>query len=222
MIMNNISEAIIKYGMRMCEDNLTSGTGGNISVFDRQTGIMAITSSGIPYPKIRREQILQIDVESGETVAGEGVPSSEIALHRIIYQRRTDLNALVHTHSVFATAYSCLRQTLPAVHYLIAVAGPDVPCAEYASFGTPELAENVFASMAERKACLMANHGLLAGGETLAEAYNIAETIEFCCRIYCHAKTFGEPQILSAEEMERMVVRFQSYGRQPEAHQYPK
>ncbi|HHU08164.1 MAG TPA: L-fuculose-phosphate aldolase [Clostridiaceae bacterium] len=213
--MNDVAKLITECGKQMCESGLTSGTGGNISVFDRERGIMSITPSGIPYPEILEEQIMQIDVESGEIIAGKGTPSSETSLHRIFYQRRTDLNALVHTHSAFATAFSCLRKTLPAVHYLIAVAGIDVPCAEYASFGTVELAENVFAAMTERKACLMANHGLLAGGETLTEAYNVADTIEFCCRVYCHAKNYGEPRILDKEEMERMVLRFQSYGRQP-------
>ncbi|HHV42386.1 MAG TPA: L-fuculose-phosphate aldolase [Clostridiaceae bacterium] len=203
---------IIEYGKRMSASGLTAGTGGNISVFDNAQGLMAITPSGIAYPEIRPDQIILVDVDDGKIVSGKAKVSSEVELHRIFYKYRTDLKALVHTHSAYATAYSCLNKTLPPVHYLLAVAGVDVPCATYATYGTVELAQNVFAAMADRKACLMANHGLLAGGEDLAEAYNIAETIEFCCAVYCRATAMGEPRILSLEEMEKVVELFKGYG----------
>ncbi len=120
---------------------------------------------------------------------------------------------MIHTHSTYAATLSCLNISLPAVHYLVAFAGQDVQCASYASFGTKKLAENALEAMKDRRACLLANHGLLAGGRDLMEAFTVTEEIEFCCELYCRAKSIGEPVILPEDEMERMVERFQHYGR---------
>lgn len=210
--MDKESKKIIDYGLKMFKAGLTSGTSGNISTRLAAGNLMAITPSGISYEEITLKEIILLEIESGKYRGGQGKASSEEAMHRLIYQKRPQINALVHCHSVYASAYSCLGKTLPAVHYLIAVAGVDVPCAEYAPFGTVELAENVLTAMAEKKACLLANHGLIAAGRNLSEAYSIAETIEFCCQIYCHALTFGQPNILPLEEMQRMLVRFENYS----------
>ncbi|MBP8965459.1 MAG: class II aldolase/adducin family protein, partial [Flexilinea sp.] len=147
------------------------------------------------------------------------IPSSEVDMHRILYKYREDLNAVIHTHSTFAAALSCLNITLPPVHYLVAYAGVDVRCAKYATYGTVALAKNAFEAMKDRKACLLANHGLLAGGTDLANAFNITEEIEFCCELYYRAKSIGEPVILSKEEMVRMVDRFKNYGKRIEEHE---
>ena len=147
------------------------------------------------------------------------MPSSERDMHRIFYKYRTDLDAIVHTHTTFAATISCLNQPLPAVHYLVAFAGEDVRCAEYATYGTVQLAKNAFEAMKDRKAVLLANHGLLAGGANLAEAYGVTEQIEFCCELYYRAKSIGEPVILPSDEMVRMIERFKDYGKKMEEHQ---
>ena len=213
LLLQDLREEIIVYGKKLVEAKLTTGTGGNLSICDRKSNLMGITPSGIDYFKITPEQIVLIDVETGEIVDGNSVPSSECDMHRILYKYRTDVNAVIHTHANFATTISCLNQPLPAVHYLVAFAGPDVRCAPYASYGTVDLAKNAFEAMKDRKACLLANHGLLAAGVNLAEAFAITETIEFCCELYYRAKSIGEPVILPEEEMLYMMERFKDYGK---------
>lgn len=213
MQLQSLREELIVYGKKLVESKLTTGTGGNLSICDRESNLMAITPSGIDYFKITPEQIVLIDVATGDIVDGTGVPSSECEMHRILYKYRTDINAVIHTHSTFAATISCLNQPLPAVHYLVAFAGVDVRCAPYASYGTVELAKNAFEAMKDRKACLLANHGLIAAGKDLAEAFAITETIEFCCELYCRAKSIGEPVILPEKEMLYMIERFKDYGK---------
>lgn len=209
---------IIEYGKKLVETGLTKGTGGNLSICDRETGLMAITPSGIDYFQIKPEQIVLIDVKTGDIVEGEALPSSERDMHRIFYKYRTDIDAIIHTHTTFAATIACLNIDLPAVHYLVALAGPDVRCAKYATYGTVALAKNAFEAMKDRKACLLANHGMLAGGTSLAEAYNTTEEIEFCCELYYRAKSMGEPVILADDEMQMMMERFKNYGKRAEEH----
>lgn len=219
MLLQDIREELIYYGKKAVQNGLTKGTGGNLSVCDRESSIMAITPSGIDYFEIKPEQIVLIDVQTGKIVDGDALPSSERDMHRIFYKYRTDLDAIIHTHSIFAATLSCLRQPLPAVHYMSALAGGDVRCAEYATYGTVALAKNAFKAMADRKAVLLANHGLLAGGTNLADAFNVIEEIEFCCEIYYRTKSIGDPVILPEDEMTRMVERFKAYGKKPEEHE---
>lgn len=219
MLLKNEREEVIEYGKKMILDGLTKGTGGNISVLNYEKNLMAITPSGIDYLKLCPEDIVIIDVETGNIVDGDKVPSSESDMHRIFYKYRKDIKAVVHTHSKYATALSCTNQKLPAVHYLLAVAGVDVPCAEYATYGTVKLAKNAFKAMEGTKAVLLSNHGMITGGETLSEAYNITENVEFCCELYSISKTMGEPQILPKEEMEQMIERFKNYGKRTEEHE---
>lgn len=219
MLLKNEREEVIEYGKKMILDGLTKGTGGNISLLNCEKNLMAITPSGIDYLKLCPEDIVIIDVETGKIVDGDKVPSSESDMHRIFYKYRKDIKAVVHTHSKYATALSCTNQKLPAVHYLLAVAGVDVPCAEYATYGTVKLAKNAFKAMEGTKAVLLSNHGMITGGETLAEAYNITENVEFCCELYSISKTMGEPQILPKEEMEQMIERFKNYGKRTEEHE---
>jgi L-fuculose-phosphate aldolase len=113
---------------------------------------------------------------------------------------------------MYATTLSCLNWTLPAVHYLVAFAGVDVRCAKYATFGTKDLAENAFEAMRDRKAVLLANHGLLAGANNLLNAFNITEEIEYCAELYYRTKSIGEPVILPLSEMELMLEKFKTYG----------
>lgn len=218
MLLKSQRNQLIAYGQKLVEANLTKGTGGNLSICHREEGIMAITPSGIDYFDIKPEQIVILDVETGKIIEGDAVPSSESDMHRIMYKYRVDLNAVIHTHTTYATTLACLNMALPAVHYLVALAGPDVRCAPYATYGTVELAKNAFEAMQNRKACLLSNHGLLAGGPDLATAFTITEEIEFCCELYYRAKSIGEPVILSESEMTMMMERFKNYGKRTEEH----
>jgi len=204
-------EAIVAYGIKLIETGLTKGTGGNLSVFDPELGLFAISPSGIDYVKITPEDVVVLDLE-GHILEGDRTPSSEVDLHRIFYQNREDIRAVIHTHTMYATTLSCLGWDLPAVHYMVAVAGKNVRCADYATFGTPELARNAFEAMKDRRAVLLANHGLLAGAPDLANAFNITEEIEYVAEIYTRTLAIGEPVILGDEEMTLMAEKFKSYG----------
>jgi len=150
---------------------------------------------------------------NGNVVDGVQKPSSEYSMHKIFYEKRDDINSVVHVHSTYSTTLSCLHSELPAVHYLVAVSGGNnVKCAKYATFGTQELAQNAFEAMKDRYGVFLANHGLLTGAKDLPNAFNKAEEIEFCAELYCRAKALGEPKILCDEEMNKMLGLFQSYG----------
>ena len=204
-------QGLVRYGKKLVEAGLTKGTGGNLSVFDRERGLMAITPSGIDFFETDVEDIVTMDTE-GNVVSGERVPSSEWQMHLEVYRARPDIDAVVHAHTTYATVLAVLRQPLPASHYMVALAGRDVRVAEYASFGTRELARNAVAAMEGRRAVLLANHGVLAGSSDLANAFNIVEEVEYCAKIYCIAKSVGEPVILSDEEMDVMLEKFKTYG----------
>lgn len=212
MIFQKERELIVEYGKKMLEADLTKGTGGNISIYLREEKLMAITPSGVEYFKTRPEDIVIMDLD-GKVIDGNRKPSSEYSMHKVLYENREDIDSVVHLHSTWAATISCIGQDLPAVHYLVAVSGGrNVRCAKYATFGTPELANNAFKAMKDRYVVLLANHGLLAGAKDLANAYNKAEEIEFCCELYCKAKSIGEPDILSDQEMDKVLGLFGSYG----------
>ncbi|HEM6582198.1 TPA: L-fuculose-phosphate aldolase [Streptococcus suis] len=202
---------LIKYGKKLVTEGLTKGTGGNLSVFNREKGLMAITPSGIDFFEIKEEDIVIMDLQ-GQVVEGEKLPSSEWYMHLIQYQQMEDIDAVIHAHTTYGTVLAVLREPLPASHYMIAVAGKDVRVAEYATYGTKELAENAAEAMKDRRAVFLANHGILAGAQDLLNAFNIIEEVEYCSKIYCVAKSMGEPVILPDEEMELMAEKFKTYG----------
>lgn len=202
---------IVEYGKKLIQSGLTKGTGGNLSIFNREKNLMAISPSGIDYFETKPEDVVVLNLK-GEIVDGDKKPSSELEMHRIFYEKRDDIDAIIHTHTMYATTLSCLRWKLPAVHYILASAGKDIRCAEYATFGTDELADNAFEAMRDRKAVLLANHGLLAGSKDIADAFSITEDVEYCSELYYRAKSVGEPVILDDEEMNIMVDRFKNYG----------
>lgn len=204
-------QEVVDYCKLMMAKGLTKGTGGNISIFDRNSGYMIISPSGIDYDVMTAEDVSVVDL-NGNLVSGDKKPSSEFPMHAIFYERRDDINAIVHTHSTFATTLASLRWDLPAVSYLVAYSGKNVRCASYATFGTQELAEHAFEAMQDRQAVLLANHGLLAGAANIATAFAVAEEIEFCCEVYTRAKAIGEPVILDDDEMDVMADKFKSYG----------
>lgn len=202
---------LITYGKKLLQDNYTLGTGGNLSSFDRQKMLMLITPSGIPFQEMTEADLVLMTLE-GTVVEGDKKPSSEWFMHKIFYEKRTDLNSLIHAHTIYSTVLAELRWTLPATHYMIAVAGSDVRCAKYASYGTKELAENAFVAMQDRKAVLLANHGVLVGHKDIENAYNVLEEVEYCSNIYYRAKSIGEPVVLDDAEMLRMATKFETYG----------
>lgn len=212
MLLIEERKQLVEYGKKLLDTGLTVGTGGNISLYDKETGYMAITPSGLDYYQIKEEDIVIMDLE-GNTIEGSLKPSSEHQMHSLVYKHRDDARAMIHTHALYATTISCLNIDLPAVDYLVAHAGGNnVRCAEYATYGTKQLAENALEAMEGRKAVLLANHGINVIGSTLAETFAITEQLEFCARLYWQAKAIGEPVILPDNEMEMMVKRFIDYG----------
>lgn len=211
MLMKEEREKIVEYGKRLISSGLTKGTGGNLSIFNRKKQFMAISPSGIDYFQTKPEDVIVLNLK-GEIVDGDKNPSSELEMHRIFYEKRTDINAIIHTHTMYATTLACLGLDLPPVHYLVASAGLDVKCANYATFGTDELANNAFKAMKDRKAVLLANHGLLVGSNDLSQAFNITEEIEYCAELYYRAKSIGKPIILDKKEMTLMIEKFKDYG----------
>lgn len=211
VLMQEEREQIVEYGKKLVTSNLTKGTGGNLSIFNREKSLMCISPSGIDYFEIKPEDVVVLDL-NGNKVDGNKEPSSEYDMHRIFYANREDIDAIIHTHTMYATTLACLHWSLPPVHYMIALAGLDVRCAEYATYGTKELAKNAFEAMKDRYAVLLANHGLLAGAKDIANAFNITEEIEYCAELYYRTKAIGEPVILPKEEMVLMIERFKTYG----------
>ena len=205
MIMEKERKQLINYGKKLVIEKLTKGTGGNLSIFDRNLGYIAITPSGIDFFEMNEDDIVILDL-NGNVVQGENLPSSEWQMHLKLYKTR------IHAHTMYSTVLACLYEELPATHYMIAVAGKNVKVANYATYGTEELAENAAKAMENRKAVLLANHGILAGSKDLLNAFNIIEEVEYCSKIYCISKSIGNPVILSDAEMELMDKKFVSYG----------
>lgn len=211
MLLQQEREQIVTFGRKLLASNLTTGSGGNLSVINRQLGYVAIKPSGVDYLKMRPEDVVVINPE-GEIIDGKLRPSSEISFHLGLLKSRTDINAVVHTHQVYATTIACLSWELPAVHYLIGFSGNKVPLAPYATYGTPELAENIVRSIGHYNACLMANHGIVTVGIDLEAAFNVAEELELVSRIYYQTMCIGKPQILTDQEMEVVTQKFSTYG----------
>lgn len=211
MLLETERKKLIEYGKKLVDEGFTCGTGGNLSIYDREKELMAITPSGIPFFDIQPQDIV-IMKTNGDIVEGTRKPSSEWVMHKVFYERREDINSVIHAHTIYSTILAVLRWELPAAHYMIAVAGPNVRCAKYASFGTAELAENAYKAMLERKAALLANHGVLVGDKDIEGAYNVLEEVEYCANIYYRAKSIGQPVVLPEDEMEHMKVRFKEYG----------
>jgi len=173
-----------------------------------------ITASGMPYAQAGVEDLVELALD-GTTLAGRRLPSSEWRLHADIYAARPDAQAIVHTHSPHATALSCARRPIPALHYMVAMAGGnDIPCSAYATFGTPDLAEACLAALAGRRACLLANHGVVAIGATLAGADMLAREVENLARQYLLLLAAGLPPVLlDGEQMQAVAMQFRGYGR---------
>lgn len=189
MLFEKERQELIKFGKKLVETDLTKGTGGNLSVYDPELGYMAITPTGIDFYDIKPEDIVIMKLD-GTIVEGDKKPSSEWYMHAIQYEKRDDITAVIHGHTTYSTVIATLRESIPASHYMIAVAGKDVRCAEYATYGTKELARNAFEAMKDRYAVLLANHGILAGSYSLANAFNIIEEVEYCAKNILYGKKY--------------------------------
>lgn len=210
-MLENEKKLIVEYGKKLLDEHYTLGTGGNLSIYDREKDIMAITPSGISFKDCTVDDIIVMKLD-GTILEGKWKQSSEWVMHKKLYENRTDINAVIHAHTIYSTVLSTLRWDLPASHYMLAVAGKDVKCAAYASYGTPELADNAYSAMIGRKAVLLANHGILTGEKNISGAFNVLEEVEYCSNIHIKAKSIGEPVIIDDEEMKRMAEKFKTYG----------
>ncbi|MGE4064303.1 MAG: class II aldolase/adducin family protein [Rhodospirillaceae bacterium] len=198
----------------IAQRGLTHGTSGNVSV-RRDSETFFISPSGVPYEQL--DDIPIMDFEG--RWFGSRRPSSEWRFHRDILKARPDVNAVVHTHSKYAVALACTGQGIPAFHYMVAVAGgADIRCAPYATFGSQALSDHALAALEGRKACLLANHGVIATGTDLSGALRLAGEVENLASQYCAALAAGTPQLLGEVEMARVVELFKSYGKQDSDH----
>lgn len=211
MLLKEEREAIVNYGRKLITSHLTTGSGGNLSLFNRAENLLAIKPSGVDYFEMRPEDVVVLTPD-GRVVEGVKKPSSEVNFHLALFQHRPEVNAVVHTHSVYATTIACLNWELPAVHYLVAYSGDKVPLAAYATFGTKELADNILQAIGSYNACLLANHGLVALGRDLPSAFAVAEEIELVAQIYYQARCIGQPVLLPEDEMKRVGEKFKTYG----------
>jgi len=203
-------ESIVQALRQLDARGLNRGSTGNLSL--REGEGMWITPTGMGADDMAADDLVWQGWDGA--LRGRWQPSSEAPFHRAIYAARPDLHAVVHCHSVHAAALACLRRELPAFHYMVAVAGGDsVPCVPYHLFGSAALSAAVAAAFAERTACLLANHGLVAGGTTLAQALKVAVEIEALCEVYLKALAVGEPVLLTRAQMAEVIERFGRYGR---------
>lgn len=203
-------EQVIRYGKKLIDRRLTTGSGGNISVCNREKNLVAISPSGLDYYETTPEDIVILDID-GNLVEGKNRPSSEAGMHLAFYKNRADISGIVHTHSKFATAIACMGWELPAVHYLIGMAGHRVKCTGYATYGSDELAKKALETIGDSNAVLLANHGLIALGEDVDRAFSTAEHLEFVSEVYYLTKTLGTPNILSDENMDDVMKKFGTF-----------
>jgi len=203
--------AIIDITRSLDAAGLVPNKSGNVSC--RSSGGFLITPAGVPYAELLPDQIVELSPDGSPDPAGPR-PSSEWRMHEAIYALRPDAEAIVHTHSPYATALACAGRGIPAFHYMIALAGGDVRCMPYATFGTAELAVTAVRGLADRRATLLANHGVVALGASLRDAHAVAVEVENLARQYLALLAAGlEPEVLGEEELERVMDKFGDYGR---------
>ena len=206
---------IIEYSLKLNSTNLSPLRSGNISIRSKEAekdGYL-ITPSGKKYESLKPEDIVFMGLNEEEKKNGsENKPSSEWRFHRDIYINKKNAEAIVHAHSPHATAVSSHGKSIPPFHYMIALAGgEDIKCAEYATFGTDELSSNIIKALENRSACLMSNHGQVAFGKNLDQAFELAQEIENICHQYTIALKLGKPKILSFEEMKKVLEKAKDY-----------
>ena len=206
------AEEVIKYAKMLNTENLSALRSGNISV--RHNDGFLITPSGVKYSSLKIDDIVFVSL-NGQFDEKKQKPSSEWKFHRDIYKNKREAKAIVHSHSTNATAVSAHGKSIPAFHYMVALAGGnDIKCADYATFGTEELSNNVIRALENRKACLMSNHGQVAFEKSLDKAFELAQEIENICHQYINALKIGVPKILSNNEMNKILGQIKNYKKE--------
>ena len=201
---------VIATARRMNALGINRGKSGNVSA--RIDSGFLVTPSALPYDETTPDDIVMVDRDGRS--AGRRRPSSEWRFHRDIYAVRAEVEAIVHTHSPFATTLACLDRGIPAFHYMIAVAGgTDIRCAPYATFGTQALSDHAVRALIDRRACLLSHHGMIAVGASLDAALALAVEVETLSEMYWRALQIGEPRVLDDVEMQAVLEQFKSYGR---------
>ncbi len=210
MMPNDVRQRLLETARRMNALGINQGAAGNIS-FRTHEGFI-ITPSAKHYDEMQADELVEVALDSGEVLSG-GRPSSEWRFHRDIYRAREEVDVVLHAHPVFCTALACQRRSIPAFHYMVAVAGgKSIECADYALFGTQALSNHVLKALEDRRACLMANHGMIALGSDLRGALALAVEVETLAAQYVRTLQMGEPVMLSDEQMEEALQAFSGYG----------
>ena len=205
---------VVACAQRMLADDLTVSTSGNISV--RCGDLVAITPSGVDYGDMTPADVCLVDL-AGEQVDGDLRPSVEVPMHTTVYRRFEQAAAIVHTHPLHTTALSLVSDELPAVHYMVALLGGPVPVVPYATYGTQELADASARGLDGRTAVILQNHGATTVGDSLQQAYTRSLYLEWMCHLYLQASAFGQPNLLSAEEIDRVTAKLAFYGQRAAA-----
>lgn len=204
-----LRRAMVDTCRRMNAAGLNQGTSGNLSVRSRD-GFL-VTPTSLPYDAMEPGDLVRMGFDG--THEGARRPSSEWRFHRDILRERTDVGAVLHCHSVYATTLACHHRPIPAFHYMVAVAGgPTIRCAPYATFGTQDLSDHALAALEGRRACLLGQHGTISLGATPAAALALAVEVETLARLYVQALVLGEPPVLPDEEIARVMARMKGIG----------
>ena len=207
--MKNLRFEIIKYAKMLNSKKLSALRSGNISA-KYKDGFL-ITPSGVKYSSLKSKNIVFVSLK-GKFNKKKGIPSSEWQFHQDIYLNKRNAKAIVHAHSDYATAISTHGKSIPAFHYMIALAGgDDIKCSEYATFGSNELSKNIIKALEKRKACLMSNHGQVAFGKNLSTAFELAQEVENICHQYIITLKLGKPKILTFTEMQKILDKVKNY-----------
>lgn len=201
MLLQEARQQVVHYGKELLRRGLATGSFGNVSVYVPEAKVVVISPSGMDYDKITPQDVAVVTMD-GILLDGVKKPSSEMALHRIIYENRPEIGAVVHTHSPYATLMACLGEPLKPIHYLIAYGGGEVPCIPYVPFGTQELAEAALKGMGDKTAVLLGNHGLVTTGPDLAFAMDAAQQLEFVAKLCYQTKLAGGGVELTKEQLD--------------------
>jgi L-fuculose-phosphate aldolase len=210
----NLKKQIIKFSKKLNSTNLSALRSGNISARVKEKGVdgFYITPSGMKYSSLKPKDIVFVTLDG--RFEKNKKPSSEWRFHQDIYVNKKEAKAIVHAHSTCATAVSTHQKSIPAFHYMVAVAGgEDIKCTKYATFGTRQLSKNILSALKNRSACLIGNHGQIAFAENLEKAFELAQEVENICHQYINALRIGIPKILSKKEMKIVLGKMKNYKR---------
>ena len=208
-----INNVLCKTFVKLYEAGLNTSRSGNISA--RNGNTMIISPSGVAALDITPKKFAEVKIGNGEIVGEALIPSSEWRFHHDIYNHFTETKAIIHTHSSYATALSCLGLELPPFHYMVATFGSEpVKCARYETFGTQKLSLSVIDAIKDSKVCLLANHGAIAVGESISEAYENAVLLEELSKMYLISISVGKPNLLPEDEMVKLKNKFKTYGKE--------